>query len=222
MTTSGRTLWVLSLIAVVIAGLTAGCTAAPPAQGTVPPAAATSPASATASPTTAPPTAAGVLPLGPLEPGLHTAHFHVPFTFQSEAGWSVLSDATDNVALADANDQTSFVTFARPSGVTAGLAADALVKLLRPKSATAPSPATMAGVSGARFEYVAGEDVQLFGLGEPAGLYFGLHKGEKARFFIALQDNSPLVVVIEASDPETFTAFAPRAEKLLATVKFQR
>jgi hypothetical protein len=209
--------------AIAAAVIVGACAGAPAPQGSP-----SSSPSFTATPittTNAPPAASSAsayLALGPLEPGEHTAHFATPFTFESEAGWSVLSDATDHVELADTNDQTSLITFAKPSGMPAGITADALVKMVRPGSATAPSAATIGGVSGVRFEFLAVDGATLFYLGEPAGAQFGLGAGEKARFFVALLNKSPLVIIIHASATGTFATFAPRAEKLLATVKFQQ
>jgi hypothetical protein len=203
--------------AIVAAAILAACAGAPAPQGapsSSPTSAATpsSPASATvASSRTA------YLALGPLEAGQHTGNFIVPFTFEADTGWQVISDATDNVVLADASDPTSLLTFGNPTGVTA----DSLVALLRPKAATVPTAATVAGVKGVRFDYVASEFTGLYSVGT-SGAFFGLQKGEKARLFIGVLNGTPVVIVIEASDPATFTAFAPRAEKLLGTVKFQQ
>lgn len=128
-------------------------------------------------------------------------------------------DSVSQLSLADANDATSALTFGKPFGYPD--AAELLASWKRQGLFVSTTPATTGGLVGVHFDIVAKDDIViLYPMRELGDMLFGLQKGESGRVFVADAKQGPVVITIEASDPATFRAFAVRADKLLATVKF--
>jgi hypothetical protein len=214
-----------ALLVLVIASCS---TTAPTSSATGSPAAATQTAispsepplpSSTATPFASRGASGQGLALGPLLPGTYRSSFFAPFAFTVDGGWQVSGDSTSQLVLADADDPTSALTFGKPFGYAT--AAELLASWKRQGLFVSTSPATIGGLVGVRFDIVAKDLVILYPTRELGDTLFGLEKvGESGRVFTADAKQGPVVITTQASDQATFAAFAVRADKLLATVKF--
>jgi hypothetical protein len=128
------------------------------------------------------------------------------------------ADSVSQLSLADASDATSALTFGKPFGYAN--TAELLASWKRQGLFVSTSPGTIGGLVGARFDIVAKDSLTLYPTRELGDTFFGLEKGESGRVFVAEAKQGPVVITTEAGDPATFAAFAVRADKLLATVKF--
>jgi hypothetical protein len=159
------------------------------------------------------------LALGPLPPGTYRSSFYAPFAFTVDQAWQVTGDSTSQLALADAGDPTSVLTFGKPFGYADN--DELLASWKRQGLFVSTNPATIGGLVGVRFDIFAKDDIViLYPTRELGDTLFGLEKGESGRVFLAEAKQGPVVITIVSSDPATFAVFAVRADKLLANVKF--